>query len=492
MKQYLSKTDFLKYQCCPSYFWLWKHNRALVPKESNEEVMQQRLEQGNEIESFARQLFPYGILIEEYREQAELRTWELIASGANTIFQATVITRDGLLAMADVLERDGDGWRLYEVKSTNTVDKKKHLPDAAFQQVAFEDAGYKITSVSIIHMNKEFVKTSNILDPAKLLLIDDRTDEINTILPEIKDGIRLALERMRDEEQPPVCSCRYKSHGQHCPTFSVFNPDIPEYSVYNISRMQGKKLADLIDNEVLEIKDIPDDFSLSENQKKQVEAAKSGRAYIDQAGIALFLDKFEYPMYFLDYESVNPALPFILGTHPYQQNVFQYSLHIIDSPNSAIRHEECLLKDTSLESLKELVVSLSQHIGNTGSIIAWHKVFERDRNKELASMFPEYSEFMLNLNDRLLDLEDAFCKNLYVHPDFLGKSSIKFVLPVLVPEFSYKALNIQKGDTASVRWYDCTVGSNLDEATQVYEDLLEYCCLDTLAMVKIYEVLGKV
>ncbi len=182
---YLSKSDFLKYQICPSYFWLWKHRRELVPEESNEEVIKQRLEQGNEVESYARKLFPDGVLVEGYREEAEAMTKEIIASGVSTIFQAAVITDRGLLAMADVLERDSDSWKLYEVKSTNTVDKKKHLPDAAFQKVAFEAAGYKITSVNIIHMNKEFIKSGDSLDPAKLLLIDDKTEEIEAILPEV-------------------------------------------------------------------------------------------------------------------------------------------------------------------------------------------------------------------------------------------------------------------------------------------------------------------
>lgn len=489
-KDYLSKSDFLKYQCCPAYFWLWKHNRELIPEESNEEIIKQRLEQGNEVEAYARQLFSNGVLIKSYRESAEEETRELISDGVDTIFQATVITDNGLLAMADVLERDGDGWNLYEVKSTNTVDRKKHLPDAAFQKVAFETAGYQINAVFIIHMNKEYVKHGDSFDSKQLLEIDDRTDEINTLLPEIRDSIGLALERMQLDEQPKACPCRYKSNGQHCPTFSVFNPDVPAYSIYNISRMQGKKLATLVDTDSFEIKDIPDDFALSANQKKQVEVTKNDRAFVDLAGIELEFDGLEFPLYFLDYESVNPALPFMTGTHPYQQNVFQYSLHILDSPGTQARHAEYLVQDTDIESVHELVASLRENIGDSGSVIAWHKVFERDRNKELASMFNEYEEFMLGLNDRLYDLEDVFCKNLYVDPGFLGKTSIKFVLPVLVPEFSYKLLNIQKGDMASLRWYECTVGNKRNEASQTYADLKEYCCLDTLAMVKIYEYLA--
>lgn len=489
---YFSKSDFLKYQICPSYFWLWKHARALVPEETNQEVLDQRLEQGNEVERYARLLFPDALLVTTKGAQAKADTERLITNGATQLFQATVITNDGLLAMADVLEKDGDGWKLYEVKSTNTVDKKKHLPDAAFQKIAFEKAGYAITAVFIIHMNKEFVRTSEYMNPQELLVVEDVTSQIDAILPEIRDEVALAVERLANTEQPTTCPCRYLSKGQHCPTFSLLNSDVPGYSVYDISRMQGKKLAELVDADVLDIHDVPDGFSLSKNQQAQVSVAKSGTTTIDQAKIHEFLAELEYPIYFLDYESIAPALPFMNGTHPYQQNVFQYSLHILDAPDSELRHDEYLLQDTSEDALRGLVASMRARIGDEGSVVVWHKTFERDRNKELAAMFPEYGEFMLGLNERIFDLEDAFSKNYYVHPGFLGKSSIKYVLPVLAPQFSYKSLNIQKGDIASIRWFDCTIGNKKQDAKQVYADLLEYCGLDTLAMVEIYNVLRKI
>ena len=488
---YISKSDFLKYHTCPSYFWLWKYARELVPEETNQEVLDQRLEQGNEVERYARLLFPNGQLVTSKDMQAKADTEQLITEGAEQLFQATVITDDGLLAMADVLEKDGDGWKLYEVKSTNTVDKKKHLPDAAFQKIAFAKAGYTITSVFIIHMNKEFIRTSEHMSPQDLLAVEDVTTQIDIILPEIRDEVALALERLANTERPTTCPCRYLSRGQHCPTFGLLNPDVPDYSVYDISRMQGKKLIELVDADVLDIHDVPDGFSLSANQQAQVTVAKTGSTAINTPKISEFLGEIEYPIYFLDYESIAPALPFMNGTHPYQQNVFQYSLHILDTPDSELRHDEYLLQDTSEEALRGLVASMRERIGGVGSVVVWHKTFERDRNKELAAMFPEYSDFMLGLNERIFDLEDAFSKNYYVHPDFLGKSSIKYVLPVLVPQFSYKSLNIQKGDIASIRWFDCTLGNKKQDAPKVYADLLEYCGLDTLAMVEIYNVLRK-
>ena len=341
-------------------------------------------------------------------------------------------------------------------------------------------------------MNKEFVRTSEHMNPHELLIVEDVTSQIDAMLPGIRDEIALAVERLANTEQPSTCPCRYLSNGQHCPAFGLLNPDIPEYSVYDISRMQGKKLTELIDADILDIHDVPDGFSLSANQRAQILAAKSDEIVTDRAKIDEFLDELNYPIYFLDYESIAPALPFMNGTRPYQQNVFQYSLHILDAPDSELRHEEYLLQDTSKDALKGLVASMRDRFGDEGSVVVWHKTFERDRNKELAAMFPKYTDFMLGLNERIFDLEDAFSKNYYVHPGFLGRSSIKNVLPVLVPQFSYKSLNIQKGDVASIRWFDCTLGNKKQDAPQVYADLLEYCGLDTLAMVEIYNVLRNI
>jgi hypothetical protein len=489
MNEVLSKSDFLKYHTCPSYFWLWIHKRDLIQDKTAEEVRENRFEQGNEVEKCARQLFPVGKLVSSYGEQAKEMTRQFIKDGVNVIFQATVLTDNGLLAMADILEKDGDGWKLYEVKSTNEIKKDKHIPDTAFQRIAFEKAGYKITSVNIIHMNKTFVRSGDLMDVHKLMVSENVDDLVDAILPEIKDEISLALDKMRSDEEPTTCPCRLLSRGQHCSTFAYFNPDIPKYSVYDISRMQGRKLAELIDSEIFEVADVPDDFPLNTKQKTQVDIEKSGKIKIDKAAIKDELDSLEFPLYFLDYESVNPALPFMDGSTPYQQIIFQYSLHILDAPNTEPRHTEFLSRDGSIKSLHKLVESLQDNIGNKGSIIVWNKSFECCRNREVGRMIPEFANFMDDVNSRVYDLMDIFSKNYYVDPLFHGSNSIKDVLPVLAPQLSYKELNINKGDIASVKWFDVTIGSNREEAEQVYADLLVYCGLDTLAMVEIYNVL---
>jgi CRISPR/Cas system-associated exonuclease Cas4 (RecB family) len=488
---YLSKSDFLKYQTCPSYLWLWKHKKDVVPVDE-EEAINRRLEQGNEVERYARKLFANAVLVETKGQQAKQETEKLVADGVKTIFQATVFTGTGLLAMADVIAFDEvtQTWTLYEVKSTNSI-KPEHIYDTAFQRVAFEEAGYKIGNVGVIHLNKEYVRMGE-LEPSKLLVRTDITEKAEKILPTIRQQVNDALELIERADEPKGCSCRLKTKSGHCPTFHYLNPDIPEYSVFNISRIGKKSLELLVDNEVHHVHEVSDDIKLSIPQRNQVTVAKSQQPIVSKAGIDELLNELEYPLYFLDYETVSTALPLFDGCTPFQQIPFQYSLHVLKQPDGELEHYEYLSESGKEIPMPELLATMRQQIGDTGSVIVWYKVFEMGRNTEMAKAYPEYAEFLDGVNNRVFDLMEVFSKQHFVHHKFNGSSSIKAVLPVLVPEFSYKELDIQNGATASIRWYDAAVGNMTDEqAKHTFAALLKYCCLDTLAMVKIYEYLKK-
>ncbi len=488
---YLSKSDFLKYECCASYLWLWKHKKEVVPVDEAETI-KRRLEQGNEVERYARELFPEAVLVQSKGLEAKQETESVVASGAKIIFQATVFTDQGLFAMADVIKFNESTrtWTLYEVKSTNSI-KKEHIIDVAFQRTAFEDAGYRIDSVGVIYLNKEYKRRSAVV-ARDFLLETDITAKVDEILPIIREQTHDALKAIKEPNEPKGCSCRLNSKSHHCPTFQYLNPEIPEYSVFNISRIGGKNLALLVDNEVFNVHDVPDDIKLSVIQSNQVAVAKSKQPIIDKTSISELMSELEYPLYFLDYETVSTAVPLYNDCIPYQQIPFQYSLHILREPNGELEHYEYLSKDAKTLPAKELLEGLAKHIGSKGSVVVWHKSFEMGRNREMGNLYPEYAELMASINSRIFDLKEVFSKQHFVHHQFNGSNSIKAVLPVLVPEFSYKSLDIQNGQDASIRWYDAvTSAMDADTAERTYASLIEYCCLDTLAMVKIYEYLKK-
>lgn len=487
---YLSKTDYVKrYIVCPSYLWLCKYKPEVVPADEAE-VIKARLEQGNEIERYARELFPDGVLIESKTTRAKVDTEKAIAEGATTLFQATVITDEGLLAMADIIKKDvgAETWTLYEVKSTNSI-KKEHIFDLTFQRVAFEDAGYKISKIKIIYLNKEYLRQTTI-DTKKLLLVADVTNDTDELVEVVRTQTKDALEWLERIEEPKTCSCRLNSRSKHCPTFHYLNPDVPEYSVFNISRIGGKKLAMLIDGDILNVHDVPEDIKLTIIQQNQVNAAKTKKPKIDTHAITELLDELEFPIYFLDYETVSTALPVFNGCHPYQQIPFQYSLHILREPNGELEHYEYLAKDNKELPAHDLLKVLSEQVGEVGSVVTWNKSFETGRNREMAKQYPEYKALMDSINERVFDLMEIFSKQHYVHPDFKGSSSIKKVLPVLVDGFTYDELDITNGQAAALKWYEAVTFDSSDKE-KIFDSLLEYCKLDTLAMVEIYNCLRK-
>jgi hypothetical protein len=268
------------------------------------------------------------------------------------------------------------------------------------------------------------------------------------------------------------------------------HPVLPEYSIYDIPRITEKKKIQLLEQRIVDIKDVPSAFPLNDKQQKIVEVAKSGEPFIDPKAIKREFEHFEYPLNFLDYETFLSAIPLFDGYHPQQQMVFQYSLHKLESLDGEVTHTEHL-SITRDDPSKSLAESLIQNIGDSGTVFVWNKTFEVSRNKELAEIHSDYADFFEKLNERIYDLGDFINHGMYIHPEFKGSWSIKNVLPVMVPELSYSDMEIGKGDQAMMAWWQLITGELLiDEAEKTKMALLQYCQLDTWAMVQIWKKLN--
>ena len=296
---------------------------------------------------------------------------------------------------------------------------------------------------------------------------------------------------------------------KECPCLDLCHPNLPEYSIFDIARINKTKAQKLKDEGILDIQDVPKDFKLSKKQEIQVQAAQTNNVLINMPKIAHDLEKLKYPLYFLDYETFPSALPLFNGYHPHQHLTFQYSLHIVPNDNKAM-HDDSQITHKEFLSINQenpgmlLVEKMKQDICDSGSVLVWNKTFECGRNKEMAELYPEYKDFLVGLNNRVYDLGDPFNKCWYVDPKLKGSWSIKNVLPVLVPELSYDGMSIGKGDQAMLAWWKMVYGdSSLTVAANGYKqpvrhnrdlekDMLKYCELDTWAMVKIWRKLEKV
>ena len=488
----ISKTDYLIFRECRKNAWLKLHREDIFYKSELSEFDKAIIETGNVAESYARKLFPNGILIEGRASAAQNITLAHISKKAPVLFQP-VFLKDGFLAALDILEFNAktQGYFLYEVKASNDVKEDTHLSDLAFQWVLLEKMGVGIQRAHIIHLNSDYVRVGA-LNVQKLFNVEDVTDAVKELLPHTETEMEIAQQYLSQEREPAGhCDCISKGRSRHCSTFAYSNPDVPQYGVHDIARIGSSKakLADWANDGIFCLEDLPDDAELSSIQTNQVDAYLNNRVLIRKPEIADELQKLKFPIYFLDYETCPAAIPRFDGFSPYQQIPFQYSLHVLDTMGGTPRHEE-FLSTTPGDPSEAMIASLQKHIGEVGSVVVWSKKFECTINQELGERIPAAKTFLDSLNGRVYDLMDVFSKQHFVHKDFKAGTSIKDVLPVLAPELSYKDLAIQEGGTASQSWDKITSGQIAQtEKDQIARDLKLYCERDTYAMYVIWRYL---
>ncbi len=497
----LSKTEYIMYRECPNNTWVRRHRPDIHGQYEMSEFEQALATMGNEVEELARGMFPGGFLVERRSEGAQELTAKLVAEQTPVIFQAVFATEHYLAATDVLVWNAGAGaYDLYEIKMSSTEEegedgsvkknKKKEEQfdnDLAFQANVVEACGVKLNRKYLVRLNKQYVRRGDI-DYTQLFVLEDKTEAMVVVQENAVHGMSNAYEYLTKEAKPEGhCPCYYRGRSAHCTTFAYTNPDVPAYSVHDLNRIgQSKKyLEELLHAGVLHVKDVPIDERLKTKKLNQVRAHLSQEPIVDTEALAGELSKLEYPLYFLDYETYPTAVPPFSGYRPYQHIVFQYSLHVLEGPDAELKHYgDLILGGDPSAKIAEALVS---HIGPKGSVISWYKTFENSRNKELATLLPEHRGFFLNLVARTYDLMDIVEHQHYVHPGFMGRASIKKVLPVLVPGLSYKDLPVKSGTDAIEGYRQLTrevlVG---EEAAQKQRDMLEYCKLDTLAMVEIW------
>jgi len=317
-------------------------------------------------------------------------------------------------------------------------------------------------------------------------------DQVLDYLPRIPNEVRRLKNVIESSEIPQVNIGPHCSDPYDCDFKGTCWKHIPEYSVFDISRLNKDKKFDLYNQGVITFDDIDlGQTNLNPNQLLQVQSEINGTSHIDIEEIRNFTSGLNYPLYFLDFETIGPAVPKYNGSRPYQQLVFQYSLHIQETLTSVIEHREYLAdptKDPRIGFIEQLI----QDCGSSGDILVYNIGFERGKLNDLIDVFPEYSNELLGIVNRLKDLMIPFQQKWYYTPEMKGSYSIKYILPALVPELSYNDLDIKEGGKASNTFLSMVNETFEGDVQKTRRQLLEYCELDTYAMVKILEKLLQV
>ena len=470
MKVKLTKTDFIAYLDAPMHLWAIKHNK--LTEQEIGVFLQHLFEQGYEVEKHVEKYIK-KVLVEQYESKKNEVLFQPTSEGGPFQARADVL----------LLNPETGKWDMYEVKSTNDISKQ-HKYDATFQYLVFSKE-YEIGDVYILHLNKEYYRKGD-LNLRELFKATNVNDDIEKLKDEVNQLRYEALEIIQLEDPSEVEAC---IRPKDCPCRQLCHRDDPEYSIYDISGFSGspKKVRELESIGVKSIYDVPKTFDLAPTYRKQVDVAQSRENYIDGDYIQNDLKGIEYPIHFIDYESFNPAIPMYDGYKPYDQMPFQWSLHILREKGGEFEHYE-FIETEAIDPIPNFLSALQEIVEETGSIIVWNKSFEGKQNERMGEIHSEFRDFCESMNNRLYDLMDIFQKGYYADPSCKGSYSIKKILPALVPELSYKGMDIGDGATAMTSWYELVYGDG-DKA--IKDNLLKYCELDTWAMVKIYEELVK-
>lgn len=477
---------------CPKRLWLQLHRPELA--ERGTESLQ--LRNGQAVGEAARQIYNrdgQGALVQSGPGNfptALAQTRELL-EGRHAIFEACV-QAEGVHVYADaLLPAPGEGdraWRMVEVKSSTRV-KAHHLDDAAIQAYAVRAAGIPVTGIALAHIDSNWTYPGG-GDYEGLLVEADLTDETLERTDPIAELIEQATALATQAAEPrrhtgPHCTDPYP-----CPFFSYCSSQEAqaEHPVSWLPDLRRKSVKEHIAaTGAIDMRDVPDDL-LTARQQRVKQATLTGRPYFDRAKAQEMLRAFQDPLYFLDFETIQFAVPIWADTKPYQQIPFQFSLHWQEA--GGFRHTE-FLDLSGDDPQRAFAQALLAACGTHGAIVAYNAGFEKSRVKELAGRFTDLKEPLLALQSRVVDLLPV-ARECYYHPAQQGSWSIKAVLPALCPDLDYGQLDgVQDGTKAQLAYLEAIAEATADiRRDELRAQLLEYCKLDTWAMVRVWQVLS--
>jgi len=472
----LSKSRLSSFEQCPRRLWLQTHapDRAEVGPEQ-----QARMATGDTVGEVARSLCPGGVMVEadDGLGAALTTTRQLIDDWhPGPIFEAT-FEHDGVLVRADILSRDGaDGWQLAEVKSSGRV-KDYHLGDLATQVWVLREAGLQLTGAAIRHIDTGFVLEQE-GDYTGLFTDADRLDQISdtvTARGAVVAQARAVLAGTEPDDTPgEQCTSPFACEFQGWCTRAL--PEDPAWPVDILPYGGGNRWLDQGIDDLLAL----DETTLPPKQARIVAATRTGEPYHDRAGAQNAMSDWSWPRAWLDFETIAHAVPRWVGTRPYQQVPFQFSLHIEQADGTVTHHE--FLDVSGADPRRACAKALVATISEAGSIIAWFAPFERRVLRDLAQTFPDLAATLTGFADRTDDLLPV-ARDTWYHRDQRGSWSLKAVLPTIC-DLDYADLAVRDGGQAQEAWLEAVhPGTEPARKAALEVALRTYCQRDTWAMV---------
>lgn len=484
MRQYrLSKSKILSGEQCLKRLYLEVHHPELVePDESREAAFAT----GHAVGEAARRQFPEGILIDHQDDLAlALKETEahLSRKGPVTLFEAT-FQAEGVLARCDVLQKNKTGkLSLVEIKSS-TEPKPKYDLDVAVQTWVIERAGYPLHQIKLGYINRDFLYRGD-GDYAGLFAYQDMRQAVRALFPEIP-GIVRKLQHVLAGETPKIAIGRQCFEPYECPFVHYCWPHA-DYPVLNLPRI-GHKVYELLEEGFTDLREVPLERLGTDIQKWVQRVTCSGKSEL-RPGARTALKNLSYPRYYLDFETVQFAVPIWADTRPYEALPFQFSCHV-EQQDGRLMHTD-FLHDDGAPPMRAFAEAVIAAVGRHGPVLVYSQYEKRILNA-LTERFPDLKKPLSALTQRLADLLPMTQQNYY-HPAMQGSWSIKNVLPTIAPELDYQNLEeVQEGGAASAAYLEVIENdTDVERRHTLREALLKYCERDTLAMVEVARFLQQ-
>jgi len=482
---FISKSKFLWGLQCQKLLWHAYNAKNLIPEP---DASQQAIfDQGHEVGALAKLLFPGGIEVGQGIVDIEtvLQLSEKTIKQRRPLFEAA-FAFDGGYARVDILNPvEEDSWDIIEVKSSTSV-KDVYLPDLAFQTFVYSGAGLKIRRCFVLHINNDYVRRGDI-DPRLLFKKVDVTAQVSDLSQRIEIQLEGMSKIIRLKESPEVPIGKHCDTPYECPLhdhcWKFLSADNP------LTLYRGKEKGfKLLAAGITQLGKIPENVPLNDKQIIQRDVARTGQPHISKRAIKEFLAQLEFPLYFLDFETIGSAIPLFDNTSPFQQIPFQFSLHVQPSPGGKTKHLSYLAQGRN-DPRREFLEELRNVMGEVGTVIAYNAPFEKGVLDASAEIHTQFKLWVKQIKRRVVDLLIPFRAFRYYHPQQHGSASIKSVLPAITGR-SYKDLEIQEGGTASREFLRVTFSDVAKaEREKVRSQLEIYCGQDTEGMVWIVDEL---
>lgn len=497
----LSKSKYITFCQCPKALWLKQYKPEEIVIDP---LVQARFDSGTQVGELAKRLFgdfveaTTYIQTDDTAQRLDLRamtvlTQKAIAEGVENIAEAAFLY-GGCYCAVDILHKTPQGYAIYEVKSSTDLSQLDvYAQDVAYQKYVLANCGINVTGTYLVNIDNEYVLDGE-FDVKGFFNINDISQAVANEYPKVPGRVAQA-KKMLEGNEPQRDLGEYCHKPYDCPFWEYCSRGIvPHPSVFDLYRMSFKKSLEHMHEGRITLEDMRNE-KLSDTQQLQLECTLGNKTYINKDGIKEFLTKLSYPLYFLDFETEQTVIPKYQGTHPYQQVTFQYSLHYIEHEGGELKHTE-FLGDGKTDPRRALAEQLCHDIPLNVCTTAYNKAFECTRLKELAEAYPDLAPHIINIRDHIVDLLDPFRAGYYYKPAMNGSFSIKKVLPALFPDdlqLDYHNLSggVQNGGEA-MNIYPLMASMTVEERKKTRRALLDYCCLDTFAMVKVWEKLRAV